>query len=416
MEQEGLLHDDLGPFHEETDEWRNTAIVLSKWGARIMAVSVEQSIRGLRHSSHRPDLEIFDDIEDIESVKSRESRDKTWNWVIGEAIPAGDMDTRIVMVGNHLHNDSVLQRYRKHIEVTKHGVYKAYPLLDEHGTCLWKERYTTDADIEALKRQVPDDVAFQREYMLTIVAEEDRVIRREWIQHYAPDFLPKYPYPTHMYTGVDPVITENTWSDYTAFVSAYVIGSGKDRRICILPNIVNKRMDIVQMTEALMKRSLDIGNGHKTKIFVEAVGFQHSLGQLLRNERFPAEDVPVGRMDKRERLSLVAGAIQRGEILFPPMDRNVQMLIDQLVGFGTEKHDDLVDAFSMLCLKLLDYKRGTSIGMATYDPVTRKTTVVGSSELEQDIELEYTTMEKYLRYQDARSDAMDAGTLFPDTR
>ena len=62
LENNHLLRHDLGPFREEEDEWRNTSLVISNYEARIMAVSVDQSVRGIRHKQHRPDLIICDDI------------------------------------------------------------------------------------------------------------------------------------------------------------------------------------------------------------------------------------------------------------------------------------------------------------------------------------------------------------------
>ncbi|MFH0851434.1 MAG: hypothetical protein V1876_01665, partial [Candidatus Peregrinibacteria bacterium] len=49
LERNVLLQADLGPFREEEDEWRNATLVISKFNARITALSVGQSMRGLRH-------------------------------------------------------------------------------------------------------------------------------------------------------------------------------------------------------------------------------------------------------------------------------------------------------------------------------------------------------------------------------
>ena len=54
--------------------------------------------------------------------------------------------------------------------------------------------------------------------------------------------------------------------------------------------------------------------------------------------------------DKRERLSIIAPLIENGTILFPK--QGAEELIGQLVNFGIEKYDDLVDAFTMLVSKI----------------------------------------------------------------
>lgn len=83
-------------------------------------LSSDQSIRGIRHGSHRPELIIADDLENLQSVKTRESRDKLYEWFTKELIPLGDLKkTRIVILGNMLHRDSLLMRMRDEIDTGK---------------------------------------------------------------------------------------------------------------------------------------------------------------------------------------------------------------------------------------------------------------------------------------------------------
>lgn len=76
LEQNRLLKSDLGPFREDagTGEWAISSLVFQNTGARIMIASVDQSIRGIRHHEHRPDLLILDDIEDMQSARTYDSR------------------------------------------------------------------------------------------------------------------------------------------------------------------------------------------------------------------------------------------------------------------------------------------------------------------------------------------------------
>lgn len=59
-----------------------------------------------------------------------------------------------------------------------------------------------------------------------------------------------------------------------------------------------------------------------------------------------------GSQDKRTRLVLTANMIKNGQILFPR--KGAEDLIQQIVHFGVEKHDDLADAFVNLANSLLD--------------------------------------------------------------
>lgn len=90
---------------------------------------------------------------------------------------------------------------------------------------------------------------------------------------------------------------------------------------------------------------------NKGKLYIESVAFQAALPQLLRREGRYVEEATV-RGDKRSRLAITSPLIQNGTILFPR--KGAEELIQQLVGFGVEKHDDLVDAFTLLIHKLIE--------------------------------------------------------------
>ena len=61
----------------------------------------------------------------------------------------------------------------------------------------------------------------------------------------------------------------------------------------------------------------------------------------------------VGGLSKQERLALVVRWIKKGLIHFP--QDGVIELINQMVNFGAEKHDDLVDAFTLLITQVMEY-------------------------------------------------------------
>ena len=93
LETNDLLKSDLGPFKEEGNQWNVRSLIIEKGNVKITIASTEQSVRGIRHQSHRPDIIIADDIEDTDSVRTQESRDKMHNWLTHEVLPAGDLNT-----------------------------------------------------------------------------------------------------------------------------------------------------------------------------------------------------------------------------------------------------------------------------------------------------------------------------------
>lgn len=353
LEGNVLLKSDLGPFQEENNEWGSSSLVFSGLNARITAVSSEQSIRGLRHNQHRPDLIIGDDLEDLASTKTREGRDKTYQWLTGEVVPAGDRDTRLVVVGNLLHEDSLLMRLKEDVEGGRlSGVFKEYPLV-RNGTIIWHGKYPTMEDIEEEKRKAANEYAWQREYLLNIVPNEDQVIHREWIQYY--DDLPvpvsmfnNYPSYTEIRIGVDLAISKNDTADYTAMIPAFLYEVRDGYRVYILPKIINKRMNFPETVDLCKQLDKTYTEEHAHPTFViEDVSYQKALPQQLQSEGiWNVQSVRPGNMDKRSRLILTANFIKNGKVLFP---RNgAEELIRQIVHFGVEKHDDLADAFAHL--------------------------------------------------------------------
>jgi predicted phage terminase large subunit-like protein len=354
LEDNDLLKNDLGPFREDSDEWGSHSLVFSNTDARITVASVEQSIRGLRHHEHRPDLIICDDVEDITSTKTREGRNKTYQWLRGEVIPAGDKNTRLVVVGNLLHEDSLLMRLKDDVENNNaDGNFLYFPLINTKGECLWLGKYPTNEDIEMEKRKVGDEIAWQREYLLNIIPDDDQVIYPEWIKRYKVDKLPPETHKAFRgtYSGVDLAISIKDTADFTAIVTARVFGRNERLRIFILPQPINKKLTFPQQVE-LLKMHYDTElNKENDRLFVESVAYQDALPQMLDSQGIKAEGVKP-QNDKRTRLALTSSLIKNGTILFP--ETGCEQLIEQMTGFGIEKHDDLADAFSLLIHKIIE--------------------------------------------------------------
>lgn len=353
-----LLIRDFGPFTEVADEWRSNSFVIPQYNARISAISQSESIRGLRHYQYRPDLIVIDDVEDLESVKTREGRDKLWNWYTGEAMPIGEMNTKIVIVGNLLHEDSLMMRLKESINSGKmDGVYREYSLLDKNDNIAWPGKYPSMMHIETKRRQVADESAWYREYLLKFISDANRIVQRDWPKYY--DELPDLRNYWLLGIGVDLAISEKSTADFTALIPFIVTGYGDDLKIYILPYIINKRLNFTD-TIVEIKRVCDLLNQDFKRVptaYVENVNYQVSLVQQLTLEKVMAEAVPISGMNKQTRLEMATPYIRQGKVLFP--QHGAENLISQIVNFGIEKHDDLVDAFTIIILKILESDRPT---------------------------------------------------------
>lgn len=358
FESNELLREDLGPFEERDEEWSSGSLVIPKYGARITGISMEQGVRGLRHGSHRPDLIICDDLEDISTIRTQDTRNKVYRWFLGDVVPAGDTGTRIIVVGNLLHEDSLMMRLKNQIELNElDGMFFSFPILNEDGTTIWPGKFKTLDDIAVLKRKIGNEITWQREYMLRIISDTDRVVHPEWIQYY--DVLPEISENVQLiciYSGIDLAISQKTSADYTAIVTAAVYSVDGEIKIYVLPNPVNERLTFPEATERIKLLYETTHKGERrNKIFIEDVGYQRALIEQLEVERIPVEGVGVGGADKRSRIALTSPYIQSGKVLFPRY--GCEDTITQVVDFGSEKHDDLADAFSMVVNKAVTTKR-----------------------------------------------------------
>jgi predicted phage terminase large subunit-like protein len=351
----GLLKKDLGPFEEEKNNLGNaTALIIKRMNVKIMICSIEQSIRGMRHNEHRPDLIILDDIEDLNSVKTREGRNKTFDWLTGDIIPAGTRKTRIIAIGNLLHEDCVLKRLEKKIESGQmklmNGIYLEYPIIDSKGNPLWPGKYPTPESIEEEREKTMNDTAWHREYLLKIISSDEQIVKPEWIKFY--EKLPADGF-RGIYVGVDLAIGEKDTNDCTSMVVGYVYGVGKKMKIYIQSKPFNKRVSFPEQAEYLAQLIAREKLTHgRVKVYVEDVGYQRALVQYFNSSKYDIEAVPVGRMSKSVRLQLTTPLLKEGRVMFP--EEGCEELIEQLLGFGKEKHDDLVDAFSLLVIKVVD--------------------------------------------------------------
>lgn len=363
VESNKILQSDLGPFDSENGQFGLQALVFKKLGVKIMIASVDQSIRGLRHFEHRPDLIILDDVEDTSSVKTQESRNSAWQWFTSEILPIGSEGTRIFAVGNLLHRDSLLKRIEAQIANGTLGVYREYPIV-KNGVPTWPQKYPDEAAIEAERRRIMDRVAWHREYLLEILPDDDQLILPQWIQRY--DTLPTE-HPRFTLIGLDPAISKEASVDYTAMVALRVYGSREKMKVFVLPQIINKRLTFNETLQEAEMLSLAAGDGSRAHIYAEKVAYQQALIEQLKVRGNPVEGISPGGTDKYARLASVTHFLETGKLFFPKTPL-AEVLINQLLGFGVEKHDDLVDALTLALHQVMHKDRyGHAYGVS-WDP------------------------------------------------
>ncbi len=338
LETNELIKNDYGDMQGD-EEWQKESMLLTN-GVRILARSRGQKVRGLRHRQYRPELVIVDDPEDFEWIRTKENRDKTERWLRAEVIPAlNERVGRLILIGNQLHSDALLSRMKN----DKGFTVLEYSLINGNGHCTWAAKYPTQALLDA-QRDKAGPNSWLREYLLKVVPPEGQEVKEEWIQRY--DEVPAS--VSRSAIGVDLAISKKDTADFVSMVSG--IGATIEGRpkIFILPNPINAHLSFHETIQQMKSLSLALASRYATPLFlVEDVAYQRAAIEEAQRQGILAQPMRPGT-DKRARLKAAATFIQNGTVLFPR--RGCEDLLTQLLGFGVEEHDDLVDALVYLII------------------------------------------------------------------
>lgn len=167
-----LLINDHGPFFDSGKEHRSRFMVLPKYGAKIQLATAHQSLRGFRYGRNRPDLFIIDDIEDSLVIDHGNIRERTYEWFTREVMASVSSKTHVVVLGNLLHEKSLLMLLRQAIyERSINGIFRAYPIVDDKDLILWPGKFPTPKHIDNLERSIADNDVWQREFLLALKSQ-----------------------------------------------------------------------------------------------------------------------------------------------------------------------------------------------------------------------------------------------------
>lgn len=383
LEDNTLILEDFGSQYGYV--WTNSDIILRN-DVRIQALGAGKKIRGRRYKQYRPDLIIGDDLENDENVQSPDQRKKDETWFTRALSKAGDERTDKIIIGTIIHYDSLLakllknplyqsKKYQSVIRWSKSNLWtdwermitnldnpnriieaKEFYLAHEaemlEGTeVLWpsKEPYYT----LMIQRVTDGPAAFSSEKQNEPLSDDERRFLPEWIHYYDDSEL----IGRNLITGisVDPSMGK-VGGDYSAIITGGIDNNGI---IYVLEADIQKRHPDVIVNDFI---SHAIAYGCKTG-GVEQNQFQEYFKDTLQKRLEEAKvDISVKGLkthsDKILRIQSLQPDIKNGRLRFR---RTQQRLIDQLINFPSDAHDDGPDALEML-VQLL----GKRSGFASY--------------------------------------------------
>jgi predicted phage terminase large subunit-like protein len=181
--------------------------------------------------------------------------------------------------------------------------------------------------------------------MLNPIPDEGQEVTEEDIQYYD-----KLPVETELGVSgiaIDLAISKKQTADKTAGVPGKTAEIDGHFKIYITPDIIHGNYDLHELKQILKVRN----SANPLELtWIEQVAYQKAAIDEFQRELLPVEGIPaIG--DKRARLKIAAQYIKNGTVLFPR--HGAEELIIQLLNFGNEEHDDLVDALVYLILELI---------------------------------------------------------------
>lgn len=344
-----------------TQKWSEKQLIVGD--CTIVAKSRMGKVRGKKFRKARIDLIICDDLEDIVTADTVEKRVETRKWFYSEVMQATKQGvlathTKVVMLGNLVHRDCLVAQFGSQKRVR----FMKFPLITDAGEIAWPALYPDMAAIEAKKEEVImagegiGHIIWAREYLLKSVDEEDMVLKLEDIQYYPDEWLQRK--PTAAGVGVDFAISKKQTADYTAMVKGMDVKNDEgERRLLVLKNNVEARMGF----EETIRKAVEINEvmPHGTKFYPEKVNYQEAAIEIMKKNGLAV--IPQSAVgDKKARIVSACFYVKQGRVLFPK--EGAKNVIDNLIGFGVEEHDDLADAFAYLVLGMV--KKGGGLLIA----------------------------------------------------
>lgn len=331
------------------------------YAVRVLCKGADQlgSIRGERFGAYRPTLVMVDDLEDDEMVKNPERRielEKQFNEVLNYA---GDTDTRIIVIGTVLHDDSLLakllmkDRYKRFKKIFIQAI--------KDGNSIWPQKWSME-DLRYMESE--DPVGFAKEMMGDPSSGSMETILREDFRYWTVIDNQAVLYGTQSQVvgkwkltdckaaiAVDMAWEDKKASDFSAIFPGFVTPSND----LLFDNYVVKRglrpdelenilFDMDSRYTAMTGKRVQIGF-EKAKL-EKVMKWFLSEAQKRRNKWLWLSDINWGTKDKIERILSRLGNRYSQHAVYHR--RGMGELENQLVRLKSVAHDDLADAAAML--------------------------------------------------------------------
>jgi len=292
----------------------------------ILGPSVAAFGIGSASTGTRADLLVCDDVVDVKSIHSKAQRDRTAEDFFNNLLNLLEPSGRFWGLSTPWHADDLNARLKKN------PAYRLFrraigPDLEP----VWEAHWPKTA-LEARRAEI-GSAAFARGYRLTPVAEDELVIRPEWVQTWTerPERFDR------VILSVDPAVSTKASADASALV---VLGQMGNAIFCLSAQA--KRV----AAPALMEWIATVEEAWRPdEIVFESNGAFDAVRELLvRHAGFGPKVVGVKQSkSKLARFSAFAVSVQNGTFRIAA-DGSQLPLWEEMTSYPFGEHDDLLDA------------------------------------------------------------------------
>lgn len=302
------------------------------------------------------DLLVCDDlIKGADEARSKTMRDQAWEWFTRVAMTRRMGDKLVVLIMTRWHSDDIIGRLTDpsnkeyyHEELAREWMTIKLAALAERddplgraiGEPLWPERFSLK---DMRQMQLLDPLGFSALYQQSPTVADGVLFRRENIQRYRPDDLPR---DLRIYCASDHAVSTAQRADSTVLLKA---GVDKQNNIWLLDCFWD-RVPTDRTVEAMLAMGRD-----QPPLFwwAEKGHISKSIGPFLYKRMEEAgiylniiEVTPAA--DKETRAQPIAARVAMGKLYVPQHAPWAEMAIEQMLQFPNGTHDDFVDALAHL--------------------------------------------------------------------
>lgn len=314
---------------------------------RMVAMGVEQSMRGFNWDTKRASLIIGDDMEDDEQVLNADRREKTLHWFLNTLRPLGSDDACFRMIGTVLHQDSLLSKMLKNDE-WKSSLYEG--CNEDLTQLLWPAKFPLSW-WESTKREAisfGNMVGFNMEYRNIAMDTSAGFFMRQDFQPMEEDDKNKR---GTYYVGGDLAISTDEKRDRTVFVVGKIDAEG----YLYIEDIRAGRWDAKQISDEIFSIEETF---HPEEWYIEQEKIKKSMSYGLELEMRSRGVYPnlvhglIPSRDKRSRARAIQARMRARSVLFNTDHDLYQDLHNEMLAFDRSDHDDFVDAMAWLGIGL----------------------------------------------------------------